>query len=123
MTAPLIAVDGDTPRARRADPEQSHVAADVSSYARRRVLLAVLEIIREDGEMTGSEVNAAYRSWWIVSPEFPLCHSDSPRKRAGEAANEALLDVVGHRKSDWGTTEAVYRLSPEGRALLEGLGR
>lgn len=123
MTAPLITVDGDTPRARRSDPAQSHAAADLSSYTRRKVLLAVLEVIREDGEMTGSEVNAAYRSWQVVSPGFPRCHPDSPRKRCSDAAGDSLLDVVGHKKSHYGTEEAIYRLSPEGRALLEAVGR
>lgn len=123
MTTPLIHLAEDTPRARRSDPSQSHQAADLSSFMRRKVLLAVLEIIREDGEMTGSEVNAAYRAWQVVSPGFPRCHPDSPRKRCSDAASELLLDVVARKRSAYGTEESVYRLSPDGRALLEGLGR
>jgi hypothetical protein len=124
MTTPLIHLAGDKPRARLTDPPQSHQAADASSYRRKRVLLAVLEIIATDGEMTGSEVNDDYRSWSVVArPEFPRCHPDTPRKRAGEAAEDGLLDVVSHKKGVYGVPEAVYRISPEGRRLLEAFNR
>lgn len=120
MTTPLITLAGDTPRARSTDPEASHIAADRSAFSRRKVLVAALVILREDGEMTGSELNDDYRIWRESNPrEFPKCHFDSPRKRIGEAADEGMADVVTHRH---GTVEAVYRVSPEGRALLEGLG-
>ena len=121
MTADLIHLAGDTPRARRSDPEASHVAADRSSRSRERVRDAVLEILREDGPMTGGEMNEAYMTWRVSNPRtFPRCHFDTPRKRLGEAADEALVDVIDHRHR---TVEAVYRLSPEGRAWLESLGR
>lgn len=124
MTAPLITLAGDTTRARRRDPESSHQAADVSSYRRRRVLLAVLQIVADDGPTTGSEINADYPAWRVVDPAgFPRCHPDSPRKRLQEAAAECLVDLIGHRASDYGTKEAIYRISPDGLALLKGMNR
>lgn len=121
MTAPLIHLADDTPRARRVDPEASHVAADRSSFSRKKVLIAALVMLREDGEMTGVEANERYRDWRETNPrEVPRCAPDTVRKRIGEAVQGYLVDVVSHRH---GTLEAVYRIAPEGRALLERLGR
>jgi hypothetical protein len=116
VTTPLITLAGDSSRARRTDPEASHVAADRSSRTRQKVRDAVLEVLAADGEMTGGEMNEAYRIWRESNRRtYPACHFDTPRKRLGELAEEALVDVVAHRH---GTVEAVYRLSPEGRRVL-----
>jgi hypothetical protein len=116
VTAPLIHLAGDTPRAGRNDPEASHVAADRSSRTRNKIANAVLEILAADGPMTGGEMNEAYRIWRESNPRtFPMCHFDSPRKRLGELAEDALADVISHRHK---TVEAVYKVSPEGLRML-----
>lgn len=125
---PMV-TDGDSPRARRTDPATSHAAADKSQKGLSKLRVAVLrmfadlEEVDEVWELTGSEVNAEYRRYRVGAPgEFPLCHPDSPRRRAGELARDCYLDVVGHRKGGYGTEESVYRLSPEGRDYLRRLG-
>lgn len=116
MSTPLIHVDEDKPRARLTDPEASHVAADRSSRARNKIANAVLEILAADGPMTGGEMNEAYRIWRESNPRtFPMCHFDSPRKRLGELAEDALADVISHRHK---TVEAVYKVSPDGLRML-----
>lgn len=116
MTTPLIHLAGDLPRARREDPEASHIAADRSSRTRQKIRDAVLEVLDEDGPMTGGAMNEAFRIWRETNRStFPKCHFDSPRKRLGELAEDALVDVVTHLH---GTVEAVYAISVEGRASI-----
>lgn len=120
MSGPLIHLAGDTPRAALNHPVASHLAADRSSFARRKVLLAVLEILREDGPTTGVGINEVYPSWVVVGgPYFPKCAPDSPRKRLAEAVVEGFAEVTGH---GW-REEAIYALSEAGEELLERLGR
>lgn len=75
--------DGDTPRARRSDPIASHLAADQSQQSIHIVKHRVLMLVRQEGEITGRDLNDLYRArgdrlgWDRIS-------FDSPRKRAAE---------------------------------------
>lgn len=119
-TVPIVTA-GDTARARRTDPETSHAAADKSAKGLSRLRVAVLRLIGgfEDG-LTGSAINGIYQArntvWGDV---YPKCHPDSPRKRAGELAEDGFLDVVEHRAGMFGSQESVYKVSPDGRRFLE----
>lgn len=98
----------DTARARRSDPLPSHVAADKSASSRRIVRDAVLVLLRQEGQLDGSDLNALYaasRGW----RGWPVVHFDSPRKRAGELAREGVLEVVN--PDDPRGTPAVYRVA------------
>ena len=86
-------LDDDTPRARVTDPVTSHMAADRSAASKHAVREAVVTLVRQEGTLTGSEINRLYnlradRYGW------PLVHFDSPRKRAGELAADGLLTIL-----------------------------
>lgn len=120
-TVPAITMSGDTARARRTDPVTSHMAADKSGRGLSKLRVAVLRLVGgfEDG-LTGSAINGIYQARHTVwGDTYPKCHPDSPRKRAGELAEDGLLDVVEHRTGEYGSAESVYRVSPEGRRYLD----
>ena len=118
-----MATGFDSSRARASDPITSHLAADKSARGLSKLRLAVLATIETfDIPAVGSEINARYAAWSQSDPvRYPKAHPDSPRKRAGELAEDGYLDVVGHRKGEFGSPESEYRLSPEGRRLLEAV--
>ena len=117
-----LAIGEDAPRARASDPVTSHLAADKSARGLSKLRVAVLRVVSyfpHEGA-TGSLINAAYRNEHNRDDsKFPQAHPDSPRKRAGELADDGYLDVIGHKVGEFGSPEAVYRISPEGRRLLE----
>lgn len=108
---PAIFDDPVGPRTRRKDGRTSHLAGDRSQDSIPAVNQAVLTMVRQEGPMTGSELNRLYqvradRSHWPM----PL-HFDSPRKRAGELAVAGLLVIVN--EDDPRGTERVYALPEE----------
>lgn len=80
----------DSPRARRADPLSSHVAADKSAETRGAVHQAVVELITKCGPLNGREINDKYAAWRYESG-WPVVAYDSPRKRAAELAGDRLV--------------------------------
>ena len=82
---PLIGVpfNEDTARARRSDPVESHVAADVSARTRAMSRAEILRLIFELGPVDGQALNAAYAGAHPLGDPLHLAY-DSPRKRAGE---------------------------------------
>lgn len=120
MTTPLIHLAGDTARARATDSPASHIAADRSSFSRKKILLAVLEMVREDGPTTGVGINEDYPNWVVVGgPYFPRCAHETPRKRLEEAAKEGLVEIVGTGRRE----EAIYAITDEGLRVLRMMGR
>ena len=115
-----LGVGIDSPRARANDPETSHAAADATAPGLSKLRTAVLRTIAIMGvEPVGSEINARYLELHAADPgNFPQAHPDSPRKRAGELAEDGLLDVVGHRAGVFGSQESIYRLSPDAKRIL-----
>lgn len=109
-----MTTDQDSPRARRSDPPASHIAADRSQRGLSKLRLAILHMLTQNGPMTGVAANELYRQYSTLTG-FPKCAPDSVRKRLGELADLALVDVVAHNH---GTLEAVYVISPEGRREL-----
>jgi len=101
---------GDTPRARSTDHTTSHRAADRSQKTLPRVRMAVLDILRLRGPLTGNELNDAFHNG---TKNYGKAHWDSPRKRAGEMAEDGLLTADRSNGS-----EAVYDLSEAGLAFV-----
>lgn len=119
---PQIVMAGDSPRVRRRDKGTSHAAADASAPAIRQTKFRVLLVVRDNGPICGSEVNDLYRfrgsrqAWARVA-------WDTPRKRAGELADDGYLDIVEERPAVGNNQpESVYQLSGKGlRVLTLGL--
>lgn len=113
MTGPQIVVNGDTARTRRTDPLTSHLAGDRSQETISQVKAIVLELVAYHGPLSGSQLNDLFVLW--TDPYEWHVHFDSPRKRAGELADEGLL-VVTNADAKRGT-ERIYSLpSEEARA-------
>lgn len=92
LVVPIHSTFGvDAPRVRRGDPIESHRAADKSSVTRKHVYNAVLALVRQEGELCGSEANELYRLraeryGWKTTVAW-----DSPRKRLHEAFADGVL--------------------------------
>lgn len=84
---------GDTARVRLGDPVSSHVGADRSQRTIAEVKAAVIALIRQEGELSGAELNDLY-SLRAARNGWDECAWDSPRKRAGELARERQLAIV-----------------------------
>jgi hypothetical protein len=108
----------DSPRARRSDPTTSQHAADATSHGIKATKRRVLELVLQETEITGSELNDLYelrcaRNGW------PILHVDTPRKRAGELVVDGLLEVVREEQSNGNhLPESVYGLTVAGRKFL-----
>lgn len=86
----------DAPRTRRSDPLTSHSAADKSQAAMKPTKVAVLQLIRQEGALTGEEINDLYSLRWERSG-WPMAKHDTPRKRAGELFEDGFLEVDGEQ--------------------------
>lgn len=110
--------------ARESDPTTSHEAAEVAARSVRAIRVGVLEIVRDAGRASSSEINATYAARWR-DRGWKHAAADSPRKRAGElAAGERglhYLAVVGTAPGENGVREAVYALTDRGREYLEAV--
>lgn len=95
---PMILPD-DSARSRRSDPTTSHMAADRSAHTLTKLRLAVLALVRQEPLAVGSELNEMYRLRFERNG-WPKAAWDSPRKRAGELAEDGLLLVVGVRAGE-----------------------
>lgn len=104
-----IVMGGDTARARRTDPNSSHVAADRSAQTRGQVHEAVVALIREHGPLNGRDLNVAYAEERFFAG-WPMVAFDSPRKRAAELVGERLTimnpEAIEHRG-----TPAIYGIA------------
>lgn len=92
MIAPQI-VMVDAPRVRRDDPLSSHIAGDKSARTIEQVKDAVIALVRQEGELSGAELNDLY-SLRASRHGWDDCAWDSPRKRAGELVKDGRLEVV-----------------------------
>lgn len=89
-----------------------------------KLRIAVLRVISNhpDG-LTGSAINGIYQAHHSVWPDaYPKCHPDSPRKRAGELAEDRYVQVDDTRTGEFGSQESVYRITVDGRAYLGSIG-
>lgn len=110
--------DEDIPRTRRSDPDTSHIAADVSQLGLKEAKLRVLELVARHQPVAGSHLNDLYRLEGSRLDWKPLAY-DSPRKRAGELADDGFLDVVERSTSDGNhLPEAIYGITEKGRSVL-----
>lgn len=78
--------DDDSPRAREADPEASHAAAD-SNDTRAQVEALVLELLAEHGPLTDAQLTQRY----FRTSSHPEAHFDSPRKRRSDLTGKGLV--------------------------------
>lgn len=108
-TRPPIVFD-DTARTRRTDPLSSHVGADKSQRTIEQVKAAVVALVRQEGELSGAELNDLY-SLRAARNGWDDCAWDSPRKRAGELAKEGVLIVTN--PDDPRGTPHIYRVKEE----------
>lgn len=112
---------GSGPRVGRDAPIQSHMAADRSQRTMHATKRAVLELVQQNGEMSGSDLNdlyqlrAALQGWGKVS-------FDTPRKRAGELADAGFLKFRTQTSEGNHLDEKVYSITAKGRAVLESEG-
>ena len=108
----------DTARVRLTDKLTSHMAGD--SSARRLVESArnILTLVRDNGPMVGSEINAQY-AVKIRTADWKRIHQDSPRKRAGDLARRNLLAERPPRIGLTDDPETEYELTLAGLEALE----
>jgi len=117
LPAPMV-LDNDSPRARLTDRVQSHMAADRSQKTVKPTKLAVLRLILQEGELSGSAINELYQArrdqygWGKVA-------FDTPRKRAGELAAEGYLAARYETSDGNHLPEAFYSLRVQGFLALE----
>lgn len=125
VDTPMFDVDdlctGSGPRVGRDAPIQSHMAADRSQRTMHATKRAVLELVLQKGELAGSELNALYllrasrHGWGKVAP-------DTPRKRAGELAQDGFLSIRTQTSAGNHLPEAVYSITAKGREVLQTEG-
>ena len=112
---------GSGPRVGRDAPIQSHMAADRSQRTMHATKRAVLELVLQEGELAGSELNhlylvrASHHGWGKVAP-------DTPRKRAGELAQVGFLSIRTQTSAGNHLPEAVYSITAKGREVLQTEG-
>lgn len=114
----LSTLGGDAPRARRTDRVTSHIAADATQATIKVTKRRVLQIVLQEGPILGSELNDLYELRAARNDWHPI-HRDSPRKRAGELAEDGFLDASEtHQSAGNHLPEAEYRVTDKGRAAL-----
>jgi DNA-binding PadR family transcriptional regulator len=112
-----LAVGIEAPRARKADRVQSHLAADRSQRTMHATKRAVLTLVLQEGELPGKEINDLYHNrrdrhdWGTVAP-------DTPRKRAGELAEDGYLSARYETSEGNHLPEAFYSITDKGREAL-----
>ena len=115
---PQIVAAGDAPRARKSDPNTSQRAADTSAATLRQTKYRVLRVIEVHPDRPGSEINDLYR-FMGARLNWSRVAWDTPRKRAGELADDGYLEVVGERPAVGNNQpESIYRLSEKGARVL-----
>lgn len=112
-----LAVGIDSPRARKTDPVQSHMAADRSYSTLHATKRAVLLLVLQEGELAGSQINDLYRGHRERYGWGPVAY-DTPRKRAGELADDGFLSARYQTSEGNHLPEAVYSVTDKGREAL-----
>lgn len=110
---PPMIYGNDKPRVRFKDKRSSHAAADRSQKTIEDTRTRVLLLIEKYGALTGKGLNRIYtaegrRHRWVE------IDWDSPRKRAGELADDRLLKVTEGDPAGNGHPVSVYRLTRKG---------
>lgn len=109
---------GSGPRARRSDPETSHIAADASQAGLKEAKRNVLQILRDHETLTGTEINEQY-SLYAARLNWRRLAWDSPRKRAGELVTDGFLEIAGTRIAEGNfLPESIYTLSLKGLEVI-----
>jgi hypothetical protein len=101
--------DLDSARARRSDPDTSHLAADKSSKKLSQLQAIVLFLFMVHGEgLTDTELDDLYASNW-ERKNWPRVRMDTPRKRRSDLTRLGRLeDSTVRRMSRHGSLEAVW---------------
>jgi len=108
---------GSGPRVRRTDRVQSHMAADRSQRSMHATKRAVLTLVLQEAELPGSEINDLYRARRDRHGWGPVAF-DTPRKRAGELADDGFLSARYQTSDGNHLPEAVYSITDKGREAL-----
>jgi hypothetical protein len=106
----------DTARTHQSDPITSHIAGDVSQANVKLSRLAVLRLVLQEGELSGSQINELYavrqeRNGW------PRVAADTPRKRSSGLCADDLIEVVGFTKGVR-CMERVFAITEQGKREL-----
>lgn len=118
LEPPQIIMLGDSPRARKSDPVTSHIAADASAVHLHETKQRVLQIVDTHGALVGSEINEQYQLM-AARMNWRRVAWDTPRKRAGELAEDGFLDGSKTRPAKGNNLpESLYRLTEMGREAL-----
>lgn len=118
LEPPQIIMLGDSPRARKSDPVTSHIAADASAVHLHETKQRVLQIVDTHGSLVGSEINEQYQLM-AARMNWRRVAWDTPRKRAGELAEDGFLDGSETRTAEGNNLpESLYRLTDTGREAL-----
>lgn len=112
-----LAVGIDAPRARKSDRAQSHLAADRSQRTMHATKRAVLLLVLQEVELPGNEINDLYRDRRDRYDWGPVAY-DTPRKRAGELAEDGYLSARFQTSEGNHLPEAVYSITDKGREAL-----
>jgi hypothetical protein len=104
---PQIVTAGDTARARKSDPLESHLAAD-SNINREAVEEHVLHLFKRFGPMTDHALTVRYFAD-TTSPESDI---DSPRKRRSDLAKRgAVIPTLLHGVGRTGRKATVWQVA------------
>lgn len=118
LEPPQIIMVGDSPRVRRSNPVTSHIAADASAVHLHETKRRVLQIVNTHGSLVGSEINEQYQLM-AARMNWRRVAWDTPRKRAGELAEDGFLDGSETRTAEGNNLpESLYRLTEMGREAL-----
>ena len=110
--------NGPGPRARRTDPDTSHVAADATQAHLHEAKQRVLRVVAVHGPLVGSEINDQYRVMASHHNWRRLAY-DSPRKRAGELVADGFLRISGTRIAEGNSLpESIYAITDLGREAI-----
>jgi hypothetical protein len=112
---PTILPD-DSARTRKSDPLTSHLAGDVSQATVKLSRLAVLRLVLQEGELSGSQINYLYavrqeRNGW------PRVAADTPRKRSSGLCADGLIEAVDYTKGVR-CMERVFAITEQGKREL-----
>ena len=107
-----LAIGEDTSRARRSDPDTSHMAADTSAPQISKLQAIVLGMVAaSELGLTDSEIDAQYASR-VIAEGWPVVRYETPRRRRSDLAGMgSLVDSGIRRLNPFGRPEVVWVLA------------
>ncbi len=108
-------LNGHGPLVGKTAPIQSHMAAERAVRTMHRTKVWVLRIVAKYDELPGSEINAIFRGF---APRDDWPAFDTPRKRAGELAEDGFLAKRLEKSDGNHLDEAWYSLTDKGREVI-----